>query len=270
VPDQRHRALGVDLEIIRNAVIEDPTVKSIQKDMVKLIEVATDRAVELSPDGITIKPIEPEAMEGLKEMLEHTQQRILGGFRMPIEFDKESAHKIDAMSYGFAPRMLGDKLVGIDLVSMDTLLKEEADMQWKDLEAALEFLPDSIGIVLQVQSAMDVPYVRRELLRTLGTPAKQYGDIMHYGNGMMIRIASVQSHDFEGYRAEQLFFIGRAHDDVSGLQDISPAIEPDKEIGYVMWRECGLCLADLANLLGSYANGKLSYYGYLDDDAPIR
>ena len=272
VPDQRHRALGVDLEVISNSIKTDPEIKAIQEQMVKLIEVSTSRVVEISPDSIEIKDLEPDAMQGLKEALEHAQHRLLGGLQAPMgSFDKRGAHKLDAMSYGFAPRMLGDTVISWDLMSLTPLDKEEVDMQWEDLEAALQFLPEiRTGMVLQVQSAMDIPYVRRELIKHLGQPARQYGDILHFDSGSMVRVASLQSADFDGYSDYQLFFIGRANDDATGLRDISPAMEPDKAMGYVMWRECGLCLADLANLIGNYANGKLSYYGYLDDDAPIR
>jgi hypothetical protein len=268
MPDQRHRALGVDLEVIRNSVIEDPTVKAIQAELSKLASVATNRVVEISPDRLEIKPVDDWHTTSLKEALRDTQDRLLGGLQVP--FDRFGAHTLDAMSYGFASRMLGDTVVSWDLMNLAQVGEEDKDMRWDDLKQALEFLPEThMGIVLQVQSAADIAYVRRWVINKLGQPARQYGDVMHFDNGKMVRIASIQTHDFREYREHQLFFIGRERDTETGMRDIVPVDTEDQGIGYVYWRECGLCLADLAVLLGTYANAKLSYYGYLDDNAPV-
>ncbi|MOA10777.1 hypothetical protein D3C78_1306810 [compost metagenome] len=220
--------------------------------MVKLAEMSTGRTMEIRDDQtIWVKEVDSDAMAGLKEMLEHTQKRILGGIgmRAPTElFDKVGVHDLDAMiyatGYGKIAGELGDMPVLKD--------EEEEDMRWEDLEVALQFLPVvERGMVLQVQSAMDIPYVRRELVKRLGQPTRQYGDILHFADGKMIRIASLLSADFAVYREEELFFIERLHDNDTGLDGIEYGVASTKGhwTGYDYWRESGLSLADLYNLM---------------------
>lgn len=122
---------------------------------------------------------------------------------------------------------------------------------------ALNFLGEiEGGIVIQVPEREDKARVRRIIGWELGMPDRQYGDVMVY-NGNKIRIAQLgKDRELRGYRDDQLFL---CHDyaghpllnkrlvfDICQKHDLEPVMDTRH---YPMWKEAGLCLAELHALL---------------------
>lgn len=144
--------------------------------------------------------------------------------------------------------------------------KDVGVLKWQDLEKAMEFL-DVLGfLVIQVQSSKDLPYVRRWLYQNMGEPRRVVGDMFYYGDN---RVAIRTLDRCEGYSPGVLFFVGREHDDKTGMEHLDKR-RPWMPM-YLFW-ENQLTLADLRNLMtedlgSSYAAelelGYMEYAGVL-------
>ena len=85
-----------------------------------------------------------------------------------------------------------------------------------DVQVALMFFPEICGgIVMVVDEAKHIPYVKRAVLQQLGAPSKDLGWELWY-DGKFIRIVSLrllQRHEvqyrdgLEGYRDDQIFYV---------------------------------------------------------------
>jgi hypothetical protein len=85
-----------------------------------------------------------------------------------------------------------------------------------DLQVALMFFPEiDGGIVVVVDEAKNIPYVKRAVLQQLGAPSKDLGwEIWYSGKfirfvpmRLVQRMESQYGDGLEGYRDEQVFYV---------------------------------------------------------------
>lgn len=116
------------------------------------------------------------------------------------------------------------------------------------MKVAMQFLDEYKTVVLQVEKAYEIPYIRRWLILNMGEPSVAHTHMFRYPLGLTVKFVSLSGGGklTDGFKREILFYIPTHPDQTLWLDDISSY---EYYMPFPMWREAGLCLADLKALL---------------------